>query len=257
MGEVKALYRYPVKGLSPERLDSVVVAAGEGFPGDRELAIALPETQFDPANPQPLRKTSFAVLVQHAKLASLETSFDHGTRVLTISRSGRLEARGDLASPDGLRAIEDHLERFIGTDIGGRPRIVGAAGHRFTDVSVVSREMMMAVSVINLATVRDLEARIGRRVDPLRFRANMYIDGVAPGAELDWVDRVVRIGDVALVGARRTRRCAATEVDPATAQRDLAVPKALYDQYGHMDCGVYLYVQGGGRIAVGSPVSAA
>jgi uncharacterized protein YcbX len=54
----------------------------------------------------------------------------------------------------------------------------------------------------------------------------------------------------------RTQRCDATNVDPATGKRDLAVPAHLLKTWGHQDVGVYAKVVEGGSIAVGVPVSA-
>jgi uncharacterized protein YcbX len=54
---------------------------------------------------------------------------------------------------------------------------------------------------------------------------------------------------------KRIVRCAATEVDPTTGIRDLAVPRTLLDNYGHADCGVYAEVIEGGPIAVGDSIA--
>lgn len=256
MTHIDMLYRYPVKGLSPERVSFAGLKVGKGLTGDREYALALPSTKFDPASPEPLRKTSFAVLVAHEKLARLQTTFDRLTKTLVVRERGQHLASGCLDTVDGRRAIEDYFETFMGADVGGRLRVVSAPGHRFTDVSVTSRDYMMAVSVVNLATVRDLGNRIGVPLDPLRFRANIYIDGLPAGAELDWVDKEVMLGPVKCLGAKRTRRCAATGVDPATGVRDLNIPEALHTHFGHMDLGVYLFIRGDGVIEPGSTVIA-
>jgi uncharacterized protein len=121
-------------------------------------------------------------------------------------------------------------------------------------VSVVSPVMMRALSVINLATVRELEGFVDRTIHPLRFRANVYVDGLDAGAELDWVDREVRIGPMRFRGALRTRRCAAIDVNPLTAARDTHLPKAIMRQFGHPDLGVYLEVLEDGRVSVGDEV---
>ena len=115
--------------------------------------------------------------------------------------------------------------------------------------------MMRAVSVINLATVRDLQERCGRRVDPLRFRANIYVDGIAAWEEFGWLERDVTIGAMRFRCVQRTRRCAAVDVDPETGARDMALPKALMSNYGHPDCGVYLEVLADGTVAVGDAVA--
>ena len=115
--------------------------------------------------------------------------------------------------------------------------------------------MMNAVSLINLESVRDFAKRIGRPVDPMRFRANIYFDGWPPFSELDLVDKELAIGDARLKIVMRTRRCAATEVDPATSRRDIAVPRLLMNTYGHPDMGVYAEVLSEGVISPGDVIS--
>jgi uncharacterized protein YcbX len=56
---------------------------------------------------------------------------------------------------------------------------------------------------------------------------------------------------------KRIVRCAATEVDPATGARDLAVPRGLMDHFGHTDCGVYAEVIAGGDVAPGDRIEVA
>ena len=123
--------------------------------------------------------------------------------------------------------VEDWFTTFMGPAAQGRARVVSAPGHRFSDIGAPVPAMMHCLSVINLASLRALEATMGRRLDPLRFRANIYIDGPPAWAEFDWLDRTVTLGGVACRVMRRTRRCPATNVDPTTAQRDADVPRAL------------------------------
>jgi uncharacterized protein YcbX len=104
--------------------------------------------------------------------------------------------------------------------------------------------------------VRELERVAGRPVDPLRFRANLYLEGVAPWAESDWLDKELRIGQARLSAFARTQRCEATSVDPATGARDMAIPAHLMRAWGHQDFGIYAKVVTGGEISVGTPVVA-
>ena len=113
---------------------------------------------------------------------------------------------------------------------------------------------MNSISIINLASVRDLAERIGVTINPLRFRANIYIDGLAPWAEFDWIGQEIAIGPVRFKPNRKTKRCGATEVNPETAKRDLRVPMLLRDHLGHVDCGIYAEVLSNGRIVSGSTV---
>jgi GntR family transcriptional regulator/MocR family aminotransferase len=128
------------------------------------------------------------------------------------------------------------------------PRLVEAQGHHFTD------KAEKYVSLINLASVRALEKRWGESLDPLRFRANIYIDGNAPFAELDWVGREIGFGNVFAEVMQRNGRCAATNVNPQTGVRDRDVPGKLRAEFGHKDLGVYLKITEPGLLSTGDPV---
>jgi hypothetical protein len=112
------------------------------------------------------------------------------------------------------------------------------------------------VSIINLASVAAVENVIGAPVDPLRFRGNLYVAGWPPWREFELLGRDLRIGTTArLKVVKRIQRCAATNVDPDTGVRDLAIPRALMDSFNHVDCGVYADVATGGDIGIGDAVS--
>ena len=143
-------------------------------------------------------------------------------------------------------------------DLRGPPRIVtvpggqgdnGGAGFSFSDVP------MKVLSLINLESVRDLERVIGEPVDPLRFRGNVYVDGLPAWSELDWENKTFSIGSLKVKGVLRTQRCAATNVNPATAERDMNVPQTLRVSYGHMDMGIYCEVLEAGSLAKGDAVT--
>ncbi|WP_127090611.1 MOSC domain-containing protein [Aquabacter cavernae] len=245
-----AIHRYPVKGFSPEPMDTVELEAGRFFPGDRLYAVENGPSGFDPAAPAYIEKTEFLVLMRNARIAALKTNFDPQTTLFTLVRDGAQVAQGALATPEGRAAIEAYLTSYMDKELRGPLKVLEAPeGHRFTD-SLRSG----FVSLLNLASVRDLEARMGAAVDPLRFRMNLHLDGLDAGAELELAGRELEIGPVRLKVLKRTERCAATSVNPDTAARDLNVVKGLHKAYGHTDCGVYAKVIQSGRIAPGDTV---
>lgn len=248
-----AINRYPIKGFSPEPMDAVELEADRFFPGDRLYAVENGPSGFDPAAPAYLEKTAFLVLMRNARIAALKTRFDHQSHVFSLALDGKEVAQGKLSTAEGRAAIEGFLTSYMGAEARGPLRVLEAPdGHRFAD-SLRSG----FVSLLNLASVRDLEAKMGFAVDPLRFRMNLHLDGWEPGSELDLVGRTLEIGAVRLEVLKRTERCAATSVNPVTAERDLNVVKGLYQGYGHTDCGIYAKVVSGGRIAPGDEVQIA
>lgn len=247
---LRALHHFPVKGLSAQPLDTVDLAPNQGFPLDRMFGFARPGSGFDPDNPAPLPKTKFVVLARDAGLATLSTRYDAKDNSLTITDGGTSQtfALSDAEARDGAAAF---LSAHLTLPGDQHPTLYAAAPHRFTDVSVVSKELMNAVSLVNLDSVSAFSKQIGAQVDPHRFRSNIAFSGAAPFAELDWIGRTLAIGEVRLELVKRTKRCAATEVNLTSGTRDLKVPALLHKHYGHMDMGVYAQVVAGGVIKPG------
>ena len=95
----------------------------------------------------------------------------------------------------------------------------------------------------------------GRPVDPRRFRANLYVSGWPAWHEFELLDKALAIGDVRLKVVKRIVRCAAVNVDPESAVRDLDIPHTLMRGFGHADCGVYAEVSAGGVIGIGDAIA--
>ena len=248
---VQGIYRYPVKGLTPEPLVRVSLSAGSTLPLDRAYAIENGPSSFDPEKPQYFPKIRFLMLMRNARLAALRTSMDEANHVLTIRYENREAARGDLRTPEGRATIERFLAEYCADELRGPPKVLHAPGHSFSDVA------RKVVSIINLASIAELENATGQPVNPLRFRGNLHVSGWPAWHELGLLDSEITIGSKArLKVVKRIVRCAATEVDPGTAIRDLPIPRVLMDTFDHMDCGIYAEVIEGGEIATGDTIEA-
>ncbi len=248
MTRVASIYRYPVKGLSPERLSSADLRAGATIEGDRLYAIENGPSGFDPQAPQWMPKIKFLCLMRNARLAALNARYDDETAVLTIERNGELLAAGDLKTPDGRHAIENFFETSMASERRGAFRVLEAPGHSFSDLA------KKVVSIINLDTVEDFARVLGQEVHPLRFRANLYVSGLPAWSEFDLMGKTLAIGKARLRIIKRTERCAATEVNPETALRDIDIPDILWRRRGNIDFGVYAEVTAAGKIMEGDPV---
>jgi hypothetical protein len=249
---VRAIYHYPVKGLSPQPLDRTHLFVGQTLPADRLYAIENGPSGFDPEAPAYLPKNYFMMLMRNESLASLRTHFDEGSHTLSIRWEDREAARGDLRTKEGRLAIEAFFRRFVPKELRGPPKVLsGKASHSFSDVA------RKVVSIINLASVQAVETAVGAPVNPVRFRGNLYVADWPAWHEFNLVGSMLAVGETAqLKVIKRIQRCAATDVDPETGIRDLTIPRTLLQNFDHTDCGVYAEVMAPGDIAVGDTVTA-
>ncbi|WPZ36313.1 MOSC domain-containing protein [Thalassobaculum sp. OXR-137] len=245
---VTSIHRFPVKGLSAQTLDSVELSVDRLIPFDRRFAIAHGSAPVNPAAPDWLSKAHFLQVMSVPKLAALETLFDDATATLEIRRNGRSIAHGELTSRTGCTVIEQFFAAYAKNDLRGAPKIVDLGERGYTDVDAPF------LSIINLASVRDLERVVGKPVDPMRFRGNLLVDGLEPWEEMGWVGRSLTVGGATVLVEEITGRCAATNADPATGQRDLTIPHDLQRGFGHTQCGIYVRVTGAGRVSTGDAV---
>ena len=247
--KVVDLFRYPVKGLSADAMEAVTLNAGETIAWDRAFAIENGSHNFDPQAPAHFSKTKFLMLMRNERLAQLKTVFDDKTTRLTISdKSGELFS-GDLRSKQGASDLEAFFAVFMKDDLRGPPRLVHAPGFSHSDARY------NLLSIINLATLREVEKLIGAPIDPLRFRANVYVDDIEPWEDHSWLGKNIQIGSATFKGFHKIPRCPATNVNLENATRDMDIPKALQNAYGHVDLGLYVEVTKAGAFKRGDTIT--
>ena len=251
-GRVVGLRRHPLKGFTPEALDSVRLTAGAPFPHDRLFAVERGPCGFDPAAPRHIPKSRFAVLANTAAVARVRSRFDPADGRLHAEAPGAPPFEGVLGEPQADDAFVRWLRPFLGEEVGpGELRVIPGAGWRFFDSPDGH------VSLLNLASVRDLGERMGAALHPDRFRANLWVEGWPAWSEMALAAGTpVRAGAATLTAVRPIRRCAAIHVDPLTAERDLDVSAALRETFGHLFCGLYMQVAEGGDLALNDPIEA-
>lgn len=243
---IHALYRYPVKGFSPERVARAELETSGYFPGDRLYAVENGDSGFSASVPRHQPKTKYLMLMRDEALARLRTRYDDTTATLHIEAEGASYV-AKLDTPEGRAVLEDLMRCLLPESLRGEPRVLEAPPrYRFTDSKIGF------VSLINLASVRAIEDFVGAPVDPLRFRGNLLVEGLEPWAELAMSGAVLEApSGLRLRLTQRTQRCAATNVDPVSGVRDLDIPWTLDARLGHRDCGIYAEVIAGGALGEG------
>ncbi|MCM2388365.1 MOSC domain-containing protein [Streptomyces albipurpureus] len=247
------IVRYPVKGMPGIALPRTTLTPGSGLPLDRVCAIGNSTLPMHPDSNGWIESRAFLRLAQNEELARYRTELDDRTHTLRIlSPAGeeielRLQADGRPLSAE-LASANARLQNWFPAGPLGPVRLE-QSGTALWDWPHA------ALSLINLDTVDELSRAAGVRVDPRRFRANLYVRGLGPWRELDLVGRRIRMGGSELAVVQATDRCGATAVDPRTGQRNLNIPALLAAQFGHLYCGVYAQVVRRGTIAPGDTLT--
>ena len=189
-----SLHRFAVKGMGPDALSRVHLEPGDAFPHDREWALLKVESRekFSEQAPAWLHKENFeCVFTAGEALAALETHFDDKSCTLSVrhrAQAGMVTA--NLQDEADVVALESFLARDV---FDARPvKIVKGAGpHQFgnTHLGVKHSQDTRTIHIINASTVEEVSQAIGRPLDPMRFRANVILDGLKPWEEFEWVQR--------------------------------------------------------------------
>ena len=245
---VEYLYRYPVKGLTAEALEDAEVEPGGCIPWDRAFALAQGDSGFDPANPRWLPKANFMCHARNAKIAALASVFEPRDGTLTIRAQDGVTFSENALSVAGRAKIAAFLTGFLGEEARGTPSFHHIQGHSFCD------QRDQVVSLINMASLHDYEAKVGARRHRRRFRANVWFSGAPAWAERAWVGQEIQLGGAVLRITRGIVRCPATQVNPETAERDADPVAELRDLYGHTELGIHATVIESGRFAVGDAI---
>jgi uncharacterized protein YcbX len=151
-------------------------------------------------------------------------------------------------SEAGRARIAAFLTAYLGDEARGTPRFHHVAGHMFSD------QRAKVISLINLASLRDFEQKVGARRHRRRFRANVWFSGAAAWSERGWIGQQIQMGGAVLRVVKGITRCAATEVNPETGERDADPVAELRSLYGHIELGVHAEVIDGGRFSVGDSI---
>jgi uncharacterized protein YcbX len=255
---VAALYRYPVKGFTPERCDELTLLPGGLIEGDRVLGFRFAST------PEPddawSSKHGMTVLVNTPGLARIDTHYDEAAERLTLTLDGAVLAEGDL-SAEGRKHLCDAVAEYVlslpENPLSARPdhlplRLVGD-GHspRYADrpEGYVTLHSRASVGALGAALNDD-------QLDERRFRHNIAIEDAEAWAEQDWFGRHIRIGQIEFEVVKPVVRCLATHANPATGERDREVLKTLPSVYGGGDpiLGVCMLAKSPGVLRTGDAV---
>ena len=246
---VAQIWRHPVKSLGAERIARTALLAGRTMPHDRAWALAHEKTRFDFDAPDWRPCQSFLRGSIAPRFGAVCATVDEATGRVTFTHPDRAPLTIDPDQEAERVRFLDWVRPICPEGVPGPLALARAPGRGMTDTDYPS------VSVKSLASLRALSEHIATALDPRRFRGNIWLDGLAPWEEFDWIGNEIAVGGAKLRVVERVVRCNATKNNPATGIRDADTLGALESHYGHKDFGVYCEVIGGGTVSEGDPAA--
>ena len=241
---VSMIVRHPLKSIGREELSEVILAPGAWMPFDRKWAVAHERSKLDGGW---AKKVNFLRGVAAPTLMAVETKLDINAKSLTLSHPALDTIAVSPGTAEGAHALLEWLHDLWPIDLPSPTHIYKADQSHLTDVPDPW------ISINSTASLKSLAHRTGSELSPHRFRGNIWIDGLTPWEEVEWIGRRLRIGDVTLEVKQQITRCKATMANPETGQRDVDVLETLND-LDHQEFGVYAEVIEGGHLALQAPV---
>ncbi|WP_284264834.1 MOSC domain-containing protein [Roseicyclus amphidinii] len=238
------IWRHPIKGIGAEALGHVGLQVDRPLPLDRAWAV-LEEGGEAGEGWRPCR--NFLRGAKGPSLMAVRARIAED--IIHLSHPDRPDLALTPGAEGAAKALFDWLRPIYPADRRPPAALVRAPEMGMSDANFAS------VSVLNLASLRALGQKLGRDLDPRRFRGNLWLDGLAPWEEVDLVGKRLRIGAAELDVIEPITRCRATEANPDTGRRDAATLAALEEALGHTDFGVYTMVRRAGRVATGDEVT--
>lgn len=237
------IWRHPIKGIGAERLDHVGLREDRPLPLDRAWAV-LEEGGEASEGWRACR--NFIRGAKGPSLMAITARVENGT--IHLSHPDRPDLALDPEAEDAGFDLMAWLKPIYPGDRRPPAALVRSPDMGMSDAPFAS------VAILNEASLRALSQKTGHRLDPRRFRGNLWLDGLAPWEEFDLVGKRLGIGRAELEVIEPIGRCRATEANPDTGRRDVPTLAALEDGWGHTQFGAYAMVRRSGQVATGDPV---
>ena len=244
-GRVTEIWRHPLKSHGREALSRVSLTAGQTVPWDRVWAVAHENSKADGSVWASC--ANFSRVSKAPQLMAITARLDETRERLTLSHPDRPDLEFAPDTPEDVQRFLDWVRPLMPTDRAQSARIIRAQQQAMTDSDFPS------VTLCNMSSHRAVEQRVGTPLSIHRWRGNIWIDGLAPWEEFDWMDREVQIGTTVFKVRERTDRCAATTTNPETGKRDADTLAAL-DSWNHRDFSVRAEVVRTGEVTIGDTV---
>ena len=242
MIQVKDIFRHPLKSHGRESLKTVELTENKTMPWDRCWAVVHEASSADGSEWVPC--TNFSRGSKAPSLMAISSKFNEAEKSLTLTHPNR---RDFTFQPDDIKQLSGFLawvKPLMPKERAQSTRIINVPERGSTDTDYPS------ISINNYASLRDLSKFMKSEISALRWRGNIWLDGLSPWEEHEWSGKRFKIGSVVFEGVEPIVRCMATTANPENGERDADTLDALNTGWNHQNFGIYATILKTGKISI-------
>jgi uncharacterized protein YcbX len=244
---VSSIHFSPIKSLSFQSINTVIIKKDVGFEEDRifafSRAIDMSLAQTIEKDPSERELIHFLTLKNTPALNKYDFKFENG--MISISKDNIEISTHPIEDKEAISKEISKLE----PNLPGSIYFLKNELFPFYDTTN-SSNVSNTISLINLNSIKDFNQKINKEIEFERFRGNIYIKDLDAFEERNWINKTIKIDEAEFKVLKHIPRCSATNLKVNSDQADINLPNELKKVYGHMDMGIYLYPLNNGKISV-------
>ena len=244
MIKIENLFYSPVKSISFEESESLNVLTERGIESDRIFAFVQNLDSNSIKNliedPKSRKLNNFLTLKNSPELN--QYNFTYAKNKLILKKKDEIIITINPFSKNEKKLLCDKINQIILKD--KKLDLLMDEKNPFFDTMPNN-----SISLINKKSISDFSNKISTNIEIERFRANIYIDGIAAWEERDWIGKTININNINFFVSDEISRCSATNLKPSTDIVTINLPNELKKTYDHINMGLYIVPQQNGVIS--------
>ena len=248
----------PVKSVSFQTIEKCEIKKNIGITGDRVFAFAkdldLEQAKLFEKSPDDRKgKWNKVLTLKNSPALNKYNFFIKAEKlILTLKDQEILTIDiNQLSEREALSAKITELENSLKQPI----ILMKNNNFPFFDTSISNKvDFVNSVSLLNIQSINDFQNKIEEKIEVSRFRGNIYIDGIEPWKEREWIGKIIKINNVSFKVEKNIPRCVAINLKPKTDNSSLNLLQLLKKNYNHFDMGVYLTPLNDGLINISDAI---
>jgi uncharacterized protein len=248
----------PVKSISFQSVQNCKIKKNIGITGDRIFAFAKGLNQeeiklFENSPDERKGKWNNILTLKNSAMLNKYNFVFHNDKLTLFLKNEKLLSI-DVNQQDDHQEISNKILKL---EKSLKPPLVLMKNENFPffDTSFSKKiGFTNSISLLNIQSIKDFEKKSNNTIEPSIFRGNIYIDGVKPWAEKEWLGKVITINNINFKVEKNIPRCVAINLKPKTDDNSVDLLQLLKKTYNHFDMGIFLTALEDGEISVGNSI---